>query len=316
MDETVRPKALFKQWSSCTAVRIAGPLFLTAAHCLNPYPLRSTAPEKIYTLNTIVINHKFSATAGIKYYGGKCNAVNKDCYNLTAKAVIHPLYSGPNDWDYDLAVIYVVPKSQTSLRAEDDGWRTKYSWIASQKPVASQDLAVYGWGPVNNTDAKPAVWKERVVPGTTIPINTGSVQAGSNTEITTEAGKMVARITKYGRFSVTTTATKQYCRGDSGSPGYVDPNRVVGIFHGTTNMTQALCPGPGEAGFARADLVRGWIEPAVRRMQSGAATPIPNACSCGFVGAATDPYNSENPLARITCALGCTDPTLLQPLSP
>lgn len=322
MDEQIRAndKEVYKKWSSCTAVRIAGPLFLTAAHCLIPYfvPKQFMGPstlfEEMYALNTIEIRYKTSAQIGIRYYRGSCNKTNTDCNILSAKAYIHPKYTGAaTDTDSDLAVIYVLPASQTSLRADADGWTNRYSWIAPQLPVKGQALAVYGWGPVSNTDTKQSAYQERVVPGTTMPISTDIyTMAGKRT--LPEGGKKVEKEYRYGTFGVTTTDTKQFCKGDSGSPGYVDPNRVQGIMHGMTTPFAQLCVGSGkEVDLARADLVQDWINAAVRKLQSGETQPpIANACSCAFVGATTDPYNSENPAARITCANGCTDPNLLQ----
>lgn len=322
MDEAARSKtpSLYKHYSSCSAVRIAGPLFLTAAHCLNPYLVDkvltgpSTQFEEMYELNTIEIKYKDST---VKYFRGRCNSTNSDCDLLSAKAYIHPKYTGADtDTDTDLAVIYVEPASQTSLRtAFPAGWTQWYSWLAPQKPQNGQALTLYGWGPVSNTDSNYWKYQQRSLPGLqTIPIDSGVISFMHGDRNISEAGKVTTKHFEYGTYGVTATSTKTLCHGDSGGPAYgSNPDRVLGIASGSGSMpfSTRCIPAGLTINFARTDLSGTWLPTAVRKLQSGEGPLKANTCKCAFVGSSNDPYNSENPGARISCAIGCTDPTLL-----
>jgi len=322
MDEQARSgTALYKKYASCTAVRIAGPLFLTAAHCINPYLVNkvltgpSTLYEEIYAINTIEM--KYKGSAGVKYFRGRCNSDKSDCDMLSAKAYIHPKYTGAiTDSDTDLAVIYIEPTSQTSLRNDfPSGWTQFYSWLAPQTPVAGQALTVYGWGPVSNTDSNYWKYQQRSLPSLqTIPINAPPSKLAGDRAIS-EAGKKTTKHFQYGSFGVTTTPTKSLCQGDSGGPAYSSTDLVLGVATRTSigpSPTRCLASGQNLY-YARTDYSTDWLATAVRKLQNGESPPKPNTCKCAFVGTSNDPYNWENPSAHISCAIGCTNPALLIP---
>jgi len=317
MDEMIRADSptLYKKWASCTAVRIAGPLFLTAAHCINPYFMKDGSTlrplyEPTYHLDKIEISYKFGGS-DVKTFSGRCNDKGTDCYILKADAYIHPKYTGfGTDSDSDLAVIYVT--AQDSLRAFEPGWTTYSSFLSSQLPTANEPLTVYGWGPVSNTDTKQGSYQERTVPGFTTPISLGPFNWRGD-RVVSEGGHNVNFTFDYGSFAITTTATKQFCKGDSGAPAYADQVRVAGILHGLNDNTPSptLCVGASkDVYFSRTDLVLDWLPRAVKTLQSGAGPALANTCGCVYNG---DPTNPNDPLSYIDCSVGCRDPKALPP---
>jgi len=308
MDEKARENdaKVYKKWGSCTAVRIAGPLFLTAAHCINPYFVADHIPfEPMYKLNTFEIRYKSSPPmqpAKIKSMPGACNDAG-DCEIMSATAYLHPRYTGPGgEIGTDMAVIYVDPQWQLSQEFRES-WN-KYSFLGSQVPITGQLLNVYGWGPSSNTDRDMWNYEERAVPGLTIPIST-AVNSSSGSRLTDEAGGKVDLLFRYGNFGVTTTATKQFCRGDSGSPAYRD-SVVRGILSGVVGYMAetTLCPGANRnTFFERVDLALDFIPRAVRVLQSGAGAAQAGMCRCVFHGFAV-----EDPSAYVDCADGCLIP--------
>jgi len=128
------------EYMICSAVRIAGTMFLTAAHCL-PNP---TSPD--YQSFQVNIKRKRGSTEA--WVGG---GLGKP---LNAYGKSYPGYMGLPNADFDFGIFWVIKQHHTLLSSEFDASAT--TLLAPRTPAVNDGQLVYGWGPQNNTEEAPA----------------------------------------------------------------------------------------------------------------------------------------------------------------
>jgi hypothetical protein len=227
------------KYEPCTASRLAGPLFITAAHCLkNP----ANHAEQSYQ---IFIRRQRANDNSFGFVGGSAGKP------LHIYALGHPAYAGKGDWDSDVALIYVLKDHHALLQKEPDTY-TANMLIATRSPADGDLQTFYGWGPTDNN-----------------PVNLGASRVRSTTQ--PWALFDVKAHYFYNVLGISNPITTM-CRGDSGGPS-IRSQMMDGIFVGfTPTFDETLnCP-PGlnqTVYWSRVDEKLQWLQEAMNKLQTG-----------------------------------------------
>ena len=246
----------------CSAVRIGGPLFLTAAHCLQN-PLHDGVQQPRYLIKRL-------KTSGVEgWFGG---AKGKW---LNAYAYGHPKYVGGSDRDYDVALVYFLPEHHALLASEPEFSTTRL--IATRTPSVGQLQELYGWGATNTTET-PLQFRQRW-PGYTIPIGASAIH----------------------RFSIMADGpTLSVCLGDSGGPAIRD-GMVTGILADVSPplSSSVRCALPGDQQYwGCSDYKFTWLHEALFAVQKAQRHPY----HCKFhSGNPSNPNDWEHLVSYMNC---------------
>ncbi|HKO49964.1 MAG TPA: trypsin-like serine protease [Polyangiaceae bacterium] len=250
----------------CSAVRIAGPIFTTAAHCL-PNPTSG----KMQAYQVYLKRRKSNGVEG--WLGG----TRGKWFNIYAMP--HPKYAGLTSGDFDAAVVYVLKQNQPLLNSEPEFSAT--TLIATRNPTVSDGQLIYGWGAENNAE-RGLFWRLRTPPpqGTLHGID----------GVTGEAWQIQD-----------TGPTMRMCKGDSGGAALRD-----GMLDGITSVVLPLpsagsiCSETGKYQFwSRIDTKFTWLRESIATMQ-GATTKTPFKCVF-HSGNPSDPKDYEHILSYMNC---------------
>ncbi len=272
------PLAEVGQDRLCTATRIAGPFYLTSAHCL---PSTGAGP---YGFDVNI--QYFTANDSVDWYG-------QGQYGQSMKVVAYkyPGYMGKGDSDRDLGLIFIRPPSQAPLKADPYSWGA-FAYLGSRAPLAPEtesapipfgqpDLVdVFGWGVGfdNEPTAQARLRGDLGVGLTSAP-----------------RAKNHFSILNIGTDPRTGIKTVNMCKGDSGGPAQSSPTGfVVGVTSSTfPDIPDAACVGLGATQqWTRVDRAIPWLQQSMANAQVGGNERVPSKCKFfSGSGTMTDPEN-------------------------
>jgi hypothetical protein len=297
---------------NCTGVRLAGTVFLTAAHCMHVAAANDPPATEPYliTFANAWLKHIVDDTEPVgELYatdpsGCKNTAPNEPCHSLSMVGYMNPNYAGQGDRRNDLAVVHVVNGSQKALRQVPEAlseFSTQVAFIATATPKLGDNVESVGWGPDGNRDRIFTPNEYLMRHSAVRPVATMDGAAPSK-----EKG-----VYQGTWFSTTAATGAQICRGDSGGPAYDAYRHVMGVASllSATDPVHTSCARIGAAQYmSRTDYqVFSFIPQAMRKLQTGDDTAL---CSCRFVPSGSDPTGKdfESPGAHVRCNIGCKDP--------
>ena len=247
---------------ACTAVRIAGPLFLTAAHCLKE-PTADKPQESKY-----LIKRRRTSGASGWFAGGKW---------LVANAVAHPKFVGGNDRDYDVALVYFSPDHHVLLGSDPEFNTVRL--IATRTPSVGQLQELYGWGRSN--DNETITQFSQRWPGHMVPIGVSTTHHFS---------------------IMSDGPTLSVCLGDSGGPAIRDgmvTGILADVSPPLIEGSVRVCALPGDLQYwGRLDYKFTWLHEAMFTLQIGQR----RAYHCKFhSGNPSDPHEWEHIVSDMNC---------------
>jgi len=294
--------------ANCSATRLAGALFLTAAHCLSIADHPAKEPY-IIDLPYSWVKHVVDNLADGEFYtsqASRCKNLppKSQCASLALEAYMNPNYVGSNDQANDLAVVHVLNDSQQFFRSvpsADRDFRIDVVFLSTTTPKIGDSIEAVGWGPDGNADAKlrPDQFNQRRA--APVPIaNMDGVAPSMQKDI------------YIGNWVYTNAAAHaQLCKGDSGGGFYNDFSNLVGVtsFAATFDAINKSCAKVGTAQYAaRVDYQAfSFIPKAMLKLQKAADSTL---CTCAFFPSLNDPTGKDPEAAgaHIKCNVGCEDP--------
>jgi hypothetical protein len=252
------------QYQYCSATRLAGPFFLTSAHCL---PNPNSPNVKSYQ---IYIKRRRPLSSTVGWYGGSNGRW------LQALAIPYPGFMGPEDADRDLALVYVHKDHHAFLKAEGDSWNANMV-LATRTPAVGDPQRNYGWGPATETEP----FKDRQLRETSQDFPIQFVDSYHYRILYEHVGNPITAL----------------CHGDSGSPS-VRSLMLNGVFSSFTPGFSTECaPFPNLLRWTRVDEKLEWLKASYGALQRGQKKQF----VCEFVPDFTDPVGAEGDLAYLNC---------------
>lgn len=250
---------------ACSASRLAGPLFLTSAHCLP-----NLTDNDAKTMRIWIKRARGDGTYG--YYGNPSTPLAE--YALLADGMHVHGYLGDNDTAHDLAIVHVRPESEKVLSKDGLAWHSGFRLSTRTPAVGDQELLM-GWGASTETES-PAVAKLHV------PDHPVQIQGVHDAYLT------IPNKQTNGTDSVS------MCRGDSGGPARLSASTdgsINGVLSGWTGIGDPLatCTQLGVVqNWTRVDKYLNEIQQIFYRLQKG-LRPKQYVCKFHFTGVSTDP---------------------------
>lgn len=293
---------------NCTAVRISGTMFLTAAHCMFASAERGAIPpDDIISFPDAWLKHVPGSDPYGAYYAtnpSRCTSLKpgERCFVFAMDGYLHPNFTGTNDYRNDLAVVHIRSSSQSGVRNVPEAnaeFGTFSARFSTNTPKVGDQVQIAGWGPDGRPDGEdPNLWRVR----------SAALSPVDNVFSTTEP-----KVNGVHRGMYFRTAAKrgaQICTGDSGGPTYNARNQVMGLASLTLEGIDANNPNCAAVGaqqyFARTDWqVYSFLPLAMQVLQNGDDT---SKCRCVRILGTNGTMDPEAAGAAMRCNEGCTNP--------
>jgi len=293
----------------CSAVRLSGTMFLTAAHCLFIVEPQTTPPNGVISFPAATLKRITGDNnpLGAFYVTDPSRCTNlkpgQPCIVLQMDGYVNQNYTGIDDYHNDLAVVHVRSISQRGLRSAADAnadFNQFSARFSTNTPKIGDSVETAGWGPngVNNDGTDSTKWPVRTA--VNLPVD----DVFSTTE------PKVNGVHRGMYFTTKAKSGAQICLGDSGGPTYNTRNQVMGVLSLSkpgTDISNPDCAAVfANQYFTRTDWqVYSFIPQAMQVLQNGDDT---SKCRCVRILAAPGVTDPEAPGAAMRCNEGCTNP--------
>jgi hypothetical protein len=252
------------KYDYCSAVRIAGPLFVTAAHCMPNFSSGQTQSYQLYI-------GRRNSSGNESWVGGPGGKV------LNVYGVPLHGFAGINA-NEDFGLIFVLPMHHQLLNQYLEASAT--TLLASRSPAVNDGQLVYGWGASDETEPR-IDWRLRTpAPQPTLH---GIDSVGSEAWSIQDTGPAI-----------------RMCKGDSGGAALRD-GMLDGITSVVLpRPVNTICSAPGHQQYwTRVDTKVSWLRQAMAGLQHG-STKTPFRCVF-HSGNPSDPNDWEHIISYINC---------------